>query len=73
VANEDVQSMNASDANNALEDCKVRVRWFKNFDPKSNRHISQLKKRIAALEIRLRALLRDESDVIASLVCSGRE
>jgi hypothetical protein len=57
VANEDVRGMNASEANDVLQDCKVRVEWFKNFDPKSHRHISQLKKRIAALEIRLRALV----------------
>jgi hypothetical protein len=56
VANEDVQSMNASEAKDALEDCKRRLDWFKNFDPKSHRHISHLKKRIAALETRLRAL-----------------
>jgi hypothetical protein len=57
MANEDVRSMNASEAKKVLDDCKVRVQWFKNFDPKSHRHISQLKKRIAALEIRLRALV----------------
>jgi hypothetical protein len=56
VANEDVRSISASEATDALEDCKRRMEWFKNFDPKSNRHISHLKKRIAALETRLRAL-----------------
>jgi hypothetical protein len=56
VANEDVRSMNASEAKDALEDCKRRMEWFKNFDPKSHRHISHLKKRIAALGTRLRAL-----------------
>ena len=56
MANEDVQSMNASEAKDALEDCKRRLDWFKNFDPKSHRHISHLKKRIAALETRPRAL-----------------
>jgi hypothetical protein len=56
VANEDVRSMTASVATDALKDCKRRVEWFKNFDPKSHRHISHLKKRIAALEKRLRAL-----------------
>ena len=56
VANEDVRSMSASEAKGALEDCKRRMEWFKNVDPKSRRHISHLKKRIAALEIRLRAL-----------------
>jgi hypothetical protein len=59
-ANEDVRSMNASEAKKAREDCKVRVEWFQNFDPKSYRHISQLKMRIAALETRLRALGSDE-------------
>jgi hypothetical protein len=49
--------MNASEAKDALEDCKFGVEWFKNFDPKSTRHTSQLKKRIAALEVRLRALV----------------
>jgi ribosome maturation protein Sdo1 len=48
--------MSTAEANDALEDCKCRIEWFKNFDSKSHRHISQLKKRIAALEIRLRAL-----------------
>ena len=48
--------MNASEAKDALEDCKRRLDWFKNFDPKSHRHISHVKKRIAALETRLRAL-----------------
>ena len=57
MANEDVRSMNASEAKDALEDCKFGVEWFKNFDPKSTRHTSQLKKRIAALEVRLRALV----------------
>jgi hypothetical protein len=33
-----------------------RMEWFKIFDPKSHRHIGHLKKRIAALETRLRAL-----------------
>ena len=56
VATEDVRSMSASDAKDALEDCKRRMEWFKNFDPKSRRHISHLKKRIAALETRVRAL-----------------
>jgi len=56
VANEDVRSMSASESKDALEDCKRRIEWFKNFDPKSHRHISHLKKRIAALETRLRAL-----------------
>jgi len=56
VANEDARSMNASEVKAALEDCKFRDEWFKNFDPKSHRHISQLKKRIAALATRLRAL-----------------
>jgi hypothetical protein len=56
VANEDVRSMNASEATDALQDCKRRLEWFKNFDPKSHRHNSHLKKRIAALETRLRAL-----------------
>ena len=56
VSNEDVRSMNASAATDALKDCKRRVEWFKNSDPKSHRHISHLKKRIAALEKRLRAL-----------------
>ena len=56
MANEDVPSMDASEAENAIEDCKVRVEWFQNFDPKSHRHISHLKKRISALETRLRAL-----------------
>jgi hypothetical protein len=48
--------MSASEAKDALEGCKRRMEWFKNFDPKSHRHISHLKKRIAALETRLRAL-----------------
>jgi len=48
--------MNASEAKDALEDCKRKPDWFKNFDPKSHRHISHLKKRIAALETRPRAL-----------------
>ena len=56
MANEDVRSMSASDAKDALEDCKRRREWFKNFDPKSRRHISHLTKRIAALETRIRAL-----------------
>jgi hypothetical protein len=56
VANEDVRSMNASEAKNALEDCKRRMKWFNNFDPKSHRHVSHLTKRIAALETRLRVL-----------------
>jgi hypothetical protein len=49
VANEDVRSISASEATDALEDCKRRMEWFKNFDAKSH-----LKKRIAALETRLR-------------------
>jgi hypothetical protein len=49
VANQDVRSMSASEPNDALEDCKRRIDWFKNFDAKSH-----LKKRIAALETRLR-------------------
>ena len=56
VANEDVRGMSASEANDALEDCKRRMEWFKIFDPKSDRHTGHLKKRIAALETRLRAL-----------------
>ena len=56
MANEDVRSMSASEAKDALEGCKRRMEWFKNFDPRSHRHISHLKKRIAALETRLRAL-----------------
>ena len=56
MANEDVRSMSASEAKDSLEDCKRRMEWFKNFDPKSNRHISHLEKRIAALETRLRFL-----------------
>jgi polyhydroxyalkanoate synthesis regulator phasin len=48
--------MSASEAKDALEDCKRRMEWFKNFDPKSRRHISHLTKRIAALETRIRAL-----------------
>ena len=56
MANKDVRSMSASEAKEALEDCRRSMEWFKNFDPKSRRHISHLKKRIAALETRLRAL-----------------
>ena len=56
MANEEVRSMSIAEANDVLEDYKRSIEWFRSFDSRSNRHISQLKKRIAAFEIRQRAL-----------------
>jgi hypothetical protein len=38
VANEEVRSISASEAKDAPADCKRKLDWFKNFDPKSQAH-----------------------------------
>ena len=40
MANEDVRSMSIAEANDALEDCKRSIEWFRNFNSRPNRDIS---------------------------------